>query len=532
MPASTLNIELTPAPEINGKPVRYQSLWLLLRVYYAGHTDHPDLPAYEIRSRFPGKTNGRMIISRAFEDFRDWGIDVGWGWDRTIPTRLLDTRNRSRGPFWLDKKSTRRIKITTGGKKAGLDALAGFLGINKPGQQPPSPLAYAMQDVGYWNNLTQAMRLAKDGFAGTNASGVAEHFQMARLAAHDHFQSALSILKESLALRKQGQIQRSWEALDSLSSFLADDTEDDHESMAAFAAMAGIARAWNLYMTEGTRAAHVEINRLHADGRSRLVVRYNPRVRFEYLNLKALIFRAIALEVDDAPMAERRHAAGQSIAHFSRALRAAYEADSIEAAQDVAANIGLSLWLLWKNALLDAPSGTAETTVQMQSLRWICLSEWICDRFGVGGGSVWNTVFLLRIVRGACSAGPSPTLTQLRRLPPLSVAQVVAGTKPFHTAFSAAKGYTDWSSVIGFTLEEHDSGQARYETLQLANLLLEAIWFYTFEKGLSQPAITATERLAVLLQDLSAPKRRFFKESIRTLPDIVQSVFEEALQDS
>ncbi len=531
MPASTLNIELTPAPEINGKPARYQSLWLLLRIYYAGHTDHPDLPAYEIRSRFPGKTNGRMIISRAFEDFRDWGVDVGWGWDRSIPTCLLNTRNRSRGPFWLDKKSTRRIKITAGGKKASLDALAGFLGINTPDQQPPSPLAYAMQDVGYWNNLTQAMRLAKDGFAGTNASGVAEHFQTARLAAHDHFQSALSILKESLALRKQGQIQRSWEALDSLSPFLADDTEDDHESMAAFAAMAGIARAWNLYMTEGTRAAHVEINRLDADGRSRLVVRYNPRVRFEYLNLKALIFRAIALEVDDAPTVERRHAAGQSITHFSRALRAAYEADSIEAAQDVAANIGLSLWLLWKNALLDAPSGTVETTVQMQSLRWICLSEWICDRFGVGGGSVWNTVFLLRIVRGACLASQSPTLEQLRRLSPLSVAQVVAGTKPFHTAFSAAKGYTDWSSVIGFTLEEHDSGQTRYETLQLANLLLEAIWFYTFEKGLGQPAITATERLAVLLQDLSAPKRRFFKESIRTLPDIVQSVFEEVLQD-
>ena len=299
-------------------------------------------------------------------------------------------------------------------------------------------------------------------------------------------------------------------------------------SVPTFSAMAFIARAWNHYARGEQVAAHAELERLAGDVNLHPVIRYNPRVRFEYLNLRALVHKAMAMNLKGLTLAERMHAASQAITDFSGALQAAYEADSIDAAQDVAANIGLTLWLCWKNGMIDPAREQSEQSVQTQALRWIGLSEWICDRFGVGGGSAWNTIFLLRIVRGRCRGANAEGL--FRAQSPLTVKQVLDATRPFHAPFSQAKGYTNWSSVAAYALEEHDTGRAHYGSLQLANLLLESAWFCTHERGLSKDTYSAVERLTRLMSTLQAKERRFFRESLKDFPETLQIAAKESMK--
>src|SRR5690606_35963499 len=100
---------------------------------------------------------------RAFADFKTWGIEIGWGWDRDCTPSALTLTNRSRGPFWMREQDAVRVQITQDGKAVTMDALASFLGIDPQAEQASGTLDYAMHDVAFWNSLTLALRAAKDG---------------------------------------------------------------------------------------------------------------------------------------------------------------------------------------------------------------------------------------------------------------------------------------------------------------------------------------------------------------------------------
>jgi hypothetical protein len=525
---SIIEIDFTPPYRVNGNSVRFQSLWLLLRVYYAQQTEGASVPVSAVQARFPGNANLRMMISRAFADFAKWGVAVGWGHDRSLQPALLPPIRRSRGPFWMDAANAARLGIRTNGGDADLHTLALLLGVdvNEPVRRDPA--SYVMQDVTYWNHLTHAMRVAQDGFPIASDVNVAESFRAAQRSAQDDFQAALSVLKESLAWRKHGHLERSQEALERLAPFLC--RPGGATPMPTFSAMAFIARGWNFYSCGKPVAAHAELDRLAADPELRPVIHYNPRVRFEYLNLRALVHKSMALNQQALSHTARMQSATQAMTALSDALQAAYEADSIEAAQDVAANIGLTLWLCWQNGLIDPERAQSEQAVQTQALRWLGLSEWICDRFGVGGDSAWNTIFLLRIVRGRCRTAQRNDLDYFRAQSPLTVQQVLDATRPFDAPFSRAKGYIDWASVAAFALEEHDTGRTHYGPLQLANLLLESAWFCTHQKGLCKEAYAAVERLATCMAALQPKERRFFSESLKTLPEALQAAAKETMK--
>jgi hypothetical protein len=524
---AAIQIDLTAPYRVNGHLVRFQSLWLLVRVYYAQQADGASVPVSALQARFPGNANLRMMVSRAFADFTKWGIEIGWGHDRTCQPGLMSPRRRCNGPFWMDAANAARVWIRANGSNVDLPALAQLLGLNTSESARHDPISYVMQNVTYWNRLTHAMRVAQDGFPIASDVNVAESFLAAQRSAQDDFQTALSILKESLAWRKHGHLRRSQEALKRLDRFLSP-SGAELTAMPTFSAMALVARGWNFYSRGDQVAAHAELDRLASDPDLHPVIRYNPRVRFEYLNLRALIYKAMALGSKGPTDADRVHSAMQAITFFSDALKAAYEADSVDAAQDVAANIGLTLWLFWSNGLIDPKREQNEEAVQTQALRWLALSEWICDRFGVGGDSAWNTIFLLRIVRGRCRGARGVDL--FRAQSPLTVQQVLDAAHPFHAPFSRAKGYIDWSSVAAFALEEHDAGRVHYGSLQLANLLLESAWFLAQEKGLCKEAYYAVERLAELMATLQPKERRFFSESLKTLPELLQAAAKEAMK--
>lgn len=534
-------VELDPPYRVGTEPARYQSVWLLARLWLAHRRDGAALPAAAIRARFADAADVRMMVSRAFADFARWGVTAGWGHDPDADPATLSRARRSRGPFWLPEACARRLRFRVGGRGTDLAGVARWLGehasvahLGAPALATDGGLAHAMRDMAFWRQMTQAMRLAQDGFAGSGDSSVAESFRAAQRHAGDDFQHALSLLKESLAWRRSDRLDRCRAALrrfDRIASGMRD-------TLPTFAAMACIVRAWERYARGETEAALAMLGQLDAEADLRPVVRFNPRVRFEALNLEALLRKSEALRpgttmhgpasspattttttTTAAPAGDARaQAAGRALTAFAGALQSAYEADSVDAVQHAAANIGWSLWLFWQHRLVDSARTLAAGDIQRQAMRWLGLSEWICDRFGVGGGSAWNTIFLLRIARGECASAPQVSLAAFRAQRPLTVAAAIDALRPFHAPFAPAKGFTRWSSVAAFALEEHDAGHVRYNALQLANLLLESVWYLAHEQGASPAAGHAMARLTAQLPKLRTDERGFFLANIATLP--------------
>ncbi|MFS8973401.1 hypothetical protein PO002_02660 [Cupriavidus necator] len=545
MPEATIRIDLSAPYRVEDQPARYQSVWLLARIWHAQRSGEGSVPASAVRGAFPAAANLRMLVSRAFADFARWDVAVGWGADTRRDPAAANPAQRSRGPFWIAAASARRLRFIANGRSLGPAALARHLGFGAAVQPQPTPAApdgvgYVMRDMAFWSELTQAMRSAQDGYAGARGSAVAESFRTAQRSAADGFQQALALLKESLAWRRCGRLEQSRAALRRFDRLAR--AGDINATMPTFAAMAHVVRAWERYTRGDNDGARAGLAALRADAELGLVVRYNPRLRFEVMNLEALLYKAEAMRAAQAGSAPPAQSAQRALDAFAGALQAAYEADSVDAVQHAAANIGLCLWLFWQRGLIDAARTLSAEAVQRQAMRWLGLSEWICDRFGVGGGTAWNAIFLLRIARGssgpdAPQTGKTPgsrtsaaaaSMTAFRRQRPLSVADAIDALRPFHAPFAPAKGFVRWSAVAAFALEDHDAGHVRLGPLQLANLLLESAWYLTHEHGATAKACAAVERLATQLPSLRAAERKFFALEIRGLPPELRDAAAEA----
>ncbi|MCD5362401.1 hypothetical protein [Chromobacterium aquaticum] len=512
-----IDVELSSPCRVNGQPARAQSVWLLARLWHAQRHGDGTLPAAALRLGFPGQDNIRMLVSRAFSDFARWGVEVGWGAAREQPIATLARNGRSRGPFWLSADGARRLRLLAEGAEVERDWLEHFLGLRRPsaaGADQPGGWSHLMRDMGFWQQMAQAIRDEHDGFGRRPSRQVAESFHAARLCAGDDFQQALALMKESLAWRRSAQLEGSRSALKRLDRIL--DAGSVHSAQPTFAAMACIVKAWERYTQGDTGAARAALEHLQTAPELQPVFRYNPRVRFECLNLLALLHKHAA--TSKAEPAYRQDEAAAALQALNGALEAAYEADSIDAAQHVAANIGWCMWLFWQQRLIDPEREQAINAVQLQAMRWLGLSEWICDRFGYGSGSAWNLIFMLRIARGNCSPQRSRSLASFRAQQPLALPEVVLALRPLHASLSPAKGFSRWSSAATLALEEQAAGNTAFTPLQQANLLLEAAWFLLHEQGAGPEAADALARLQAQLPSLRRGERSFFNSELQNLP--------------
>ncbi|AXE33889.1 hypothetical protein [Chromobacterium phragmitis] len=508
-----IRFELSAPYRHAGKPARFQSLWLLVRLCHAARHEDGMVSIQTLRQRFPASRTPRMLVSRAFADFAAWGVTVGWGAPRREPVALLNPDGRSRGPFWLSADACARLDFLVNGRAADRWQLERFLGLEA--EPPRAPDAIAQMDaltrgLDYWSRLSQAIRDERDGMGRLAGPQVAASFHAASLDARDDFQHALALTKECLAWRRSAQFDDSRLALKKLGRVL--DGRRFETAQPTFAAMACVARAWDHYARGETDGAEACLAQLSGPGELQPVYRYNPRVRFECLNLGALLHKQAAIAGQNPARA------AAALRDLAEALEAAYEADSIDAAQHVAANLGWCLWLFWKQGLTDPKRALAAADMQSLAMRWLGLSEWICDRFGVGNGSAWNVVFLLRIARGDCPQRKRPPLAAFqaaRPFPPQALRDALALSP---SPFSAAKGYRSWAGAAEATLEEHDQGRLPLTPLQLANLLLEALWFEAWEHGLSRQACAHAHQLQQLLPQLRRGERSFFRAELAMLP--------------
>ncbi|WP_269758991.1 hypothetical protein [Variovorax sp. E3] len=172
-------------------------------------------------------------------------------------------------------------------------------------------------------------------------------------------------------------------------------------------AMECIVAAWCAYTARDLPLAQSLLGGMADDAARGLVLRHHPDVRFEWCNLWALVCRsrALGLSADDKPAAAAL--AEESLRRFGEALAAAFESHSFDAAQHVAANMGMAAWLFDRVGLSDLPAlaqhGNADTT--RRAVQWIAFSEWLCGHTDGQGRSAWNAIYLMRIARGHC--GPT-----------------------------------------------------------------------------------------------------------------------------
>ncbi|MGC3984745.1 MAG: hypothetical protein QM777_08475 [Pseudorhodoferax sp.] len=515
MPAAAITVELSSPQAVDGRPATYQSLWLLVRLLHAHAAGQP-VRIDDLRGQVSAARTQRMLVSRAFRDFKAWGLAVGWGEDRQRDPRFLNAERRSQGPFWLPEAQAQRVRLQVEGQAATPAERAAFLGLPAPlaraGAAPgAAPDAVHLQDAGFWQQLVaaqQAMRQGRwaaqltAGGAPAPASALQAMRRAAQLAGSD-FQRALVTLNEALLWRRIGDDAQARRRVQALARQRLARHVAGHDYLGA---MAAIVTAWCDYTARDLPAARARLQAIARDPAQGALLAHHPQVRFEWSNLWALACRSQALGSAAQAPAQAAAQAEESLQHFGRALAAAFESHSFDAAQHVAANMGMAVWLFERVGLQ-----AGVDSARPRAIQWIAFSEWLSGQAELQGRSAWNAIYLLRIARGACQPPPRPTLAQFRALAPLTPTTLAREAGPLAEVFRGVDWPDDWVQVAGQRLAEHRSGARRYPGLQYCGLLLEQAWFAAHAGALEQAA-QALAALREALPQLVASDRAYFRE--------------------
>jgi hypothetical protein len=519
-----LRIELTTPQTVDGRRAPFQSLWLLVRLAYA-HRIAPEQPVVrlaDLRGAVSDATTLRMTISRAFRDWHNWGVQAGWGEALEREPRFLNADKRSQGPFWLTAEDAARVACMVDGRAAADAEIRAFLGISAasadaaPAEAPGdaasasalSGPAAGTPNPAFWHAFLTARHTMREGRllhalgAGASASdaergGALLALRHAADAADNDFQRALVTLGEAMAARRLGDSTRASALLSQLRAHRRQRHVLGNDYLAA---MERIVTAWCAYDRRDLDLAAGLLARLPDAEPGRSLLRYHPQIRFEWNNLSALIERARLLYADPASIepTARAQAAQRIVAQFETALAAALESQAADAVQQVAANLGMTCWLL-----RDALAAADPTAGTIDAVRWLAMSEWLAQRNGSPLQSAWNAVALMRMARADT------------RRPPLTLADIRAQAGPFAEAFDARYWPERWTDVATLRLREHDSGRHRYGHVQVCGLLLEHAWFARADGGTAAGA--SIDRLSRALQDLPPHDRAYFQQALRQL---------------
>ncbi|GER19922.1 hypothetical protein [Variovorax boronicumulans] len=519
-----LSIELTSPQSVDGRRAAFQSLWLLVRMQHAhAHGGGSGVVRLaDLRGEVSDASTLRMVVSRAFRDFKAWGLEVGWGEDLQREPRFLNAERRSQGPFWLPAAQAKRLRLLVDNRPATAAEVASFLGLRARKAQAVGtitpPDAVHLQDAAFWKQLVASQQAARQGrlmspVAGGNGNGSAlESIRLAGTLAASDFQRALVTLNEAMLWRRLGDNEQARRRLQALKKQRLAHHVAGNDYLGA---MECIVSAWCAYTARDLPLAQSLLGGMAQDPARALVLRHHPDVRFEWCNLWALACRsrALALAADDRPAAAAL--AEESLQRFGEALAAAFESHSFDAAQHVAANMGMAAWLFDRVGLGDLPAlahdgHRADTT--RRAVQWIAFSEWLCGHTDGQGRSAWNAIYLMRIARGHCRPDTQPTLAQFRAQKPLDPAAMSKLAGPLADAFDAANWPARWVDVAQARLADHQAGRRRYPGLQQGSLLFEHAW-YAAHAGDLKAAEHSLAQLREVLPQLVPSDRAYFTES-------------------
>ena len=525
-----LHLELTTPQTVDGRRAPFQSLWLLVRLAYA-HRLSPEQPFVrlaDLRGAVSDASTQRMMISRAFRDWQNWGVQAGWGEQRDREPRFLNADKRSQGPFWLTPEDAARVVCLVEGRIADDTDVRAFLGIataecatDSAAEATASALsgpAPGTPNPAFWHAFLTARHAMREGRllhalgAGTHTGSASDAERGGALlalrhagdAADNDFQRALVTLGEAMAARRLGDSTRASALLSQLRAHRRQRHVLGNDYLAA---MERVVTAWCAYDRRDLDLAAGLLARMADAEPGRSLLRYHPQIRFEWNNLSALIERARLLYADTADVAPevRGQTAQRIVAQFETALAAALESQASDAVQQVAANLGMTCWLL-----RDALGNSAPDDGTTDAVRWLAMSEWQALRNGGPLQSAWNAIALMRIAR---ADAPHAALT---------LADLRAQAGPFAEAFDARYWPQRWADVAALRLREHDSGRHRYGHVQVSGLLLELAWFANAD-GDHATTRTAMERLSETTQDLAPHDRAYFVQALKQLAQATEA---------
>ena len=515
-------IELSAPQTVAGRRVAWQSLWMLVRLYHLQtfNATAPLLRLDEMRRQFPDAGNLRMCVSRAFRDFAAWGVRAGWGEDTSRDARLLNTEGRSQGPFWLAHGQAQDIVCHMAGEPADAACVATFLGLDRAAAVPALPQP-ARNHVEYWMALSGAQQAVREGrflsALGQNGDpghGALAGYKSAAALAKSHVQKSMAVLGEAGVWRRLDDLATARRTLAKLRRAVKEIGPGENGYLDA---MEQILTAWCAYSArdlDGTEAILLSMRRHAARD---LVVRYHPRVRFEWHNLLALIEHARALSGTHAEAGLRSRRAEAALEHFDRALQAAFELGSHDAAQQVAANTGLAIWLFSSEGLLEPGTGRDET----HALRWLLFSEWLCRLSGASMHSVWNAIYLMRIARAKCSHQRHPALDAFRHYAPVTPQSLAKASGPGNALELNTLLPASWHALAAKLHHDMQQGGVRHRLLQRCGVLLEFVWF-SAHAGELRDASGALAQLRREMRTLPHSDRAYFVQSIEALPAEIQ----------
>lgn len=521
--AARIDIELTAPQTLNGRKLRHQSLWFLVRLYHA-HAVAPMAPLVrqdDLRGHVSEAANVRMVISRAFRDLEGAGVRVGWGEPADRDPRFLNADRRSQGPFWIQAADARRIRCLVHGEPAVEDDIRAFLGLRE-GNAQPLPGAgtghFPFESLNFWRfffGAGQAMRegrLVDPMVQAVVRPGALAGLRAAHGEAQGDTQRAFATLNEALVWRRLGDYDQARTLLRRLKAHRRQSHIIGNDYLEA---MERVIAAWCAYDQRDHEQAEGWLRSMTEGDVCAAVLRHHPMIRFEWHNLSGLLKRSRALSALAARRPEATLEAHGALDHFDRAFAAALESMTAEPVQRVAANLGITLWLLRRCGLGDA----GEDDARAQAIRWIALSEWLSRTVGTEMHTAWNAIMLMRIARSAGEGEMAPSLAAFQRQTPLLPADLFAMAEPFGEAFSPAGWPARWADAAALRIAKHDRGEHRYSRVQLCGLLFESAWF-ALRDGEEDTALKAVERLHHLLPELAPEDRAFFlRDCLPTLPD-------------
>jgi hypothetical protein len=518
----TITIELAAPQTVNGRRAAWQSLWFLVRLHHLQLTEPaaPLLRLDELRRQFPEARNLRMCVSRAFRDFAAWGAVAGWGEDSTRDARLLNPEGRSQGPFWLVRGNVIAIDCLVDGRPADAHDLAAFLGIDSATAKRATS-APARNHVEFWMALGGAQHAVREGRFlsalgkdGDPGQGALAGYKNAAALAKSHMQKSMAVLGEAGVWRRLDDLPTARRTLAKLRRAVKEIGPGENGYLDA---MEQILTAWCAYSARDLSGTEAILQAMRRHAARDIVVRYHPRVRFEWHNLSALIDHARALSGTPADTRRRSTHAVAALEHFDHALQAAFELGSFDAAQQVAANIGLAIWLFSSESLLQQGAEQARRRDETQALRWLLFSEWLCRRAGASAYSVWNAIYLMRIARAKCPHERRPSLAEFRSYRPLVPQSLAAASGPGDTLALSALLPSSWHALAGQLHEAMVQGKVRYRLLQRCGLLLEYAWFAA-HSGELRAAASALAHLNAEMRELPPSDRAYFVQSLECLP--------------
>lgn len=521
---------------------------LLLALAVARRAGQPMVPVYSLH--FAGQTGTAfpMALSRAFKQFAQAGITVGWGRNARADASALSVRGRVHGPFWLARGELERLTFCVSGKRI-THAMQKSLLVSMSGTaQSASECTVGEgleEQLERWMRVFVLRQSAEEG--RLSLSEVMDGFSRVH---HRDVPDSSGDASPLWALNLQARYARLARKSDEAralykelrrrcrSAALKRGDDDSFQRLPVLDAMSEIGLAWCDHQDNRSAAALMRLeqmsDRFEGDAAS---LRLSSRLAAEYFNLRALARRALLL---GASHEQPEQDAVQVLRDMQLALVCAVETDSLTLMEAVASNLGYSLWLL-------APSlqqRVGADAGRRLAVRWILTGEALARRHGLGSGSYWNIIYICRIARGAVADADADTDAD-GETPSMPLEHLRARTWPLadlRTELAQGRGEADdpavrelhslcelllpsslpdWLTLTGRMLaavNENASDQT-ISPIQRCAAMLEHLW----QLVLHDKAVAAADLrrdLEMQLSVLQVAQRKYFRADLARLPRI------------